>query len=610
MIAMDYSKLNDKPMNYTHCEIHPSTALGIISSCIPFPDNNQSPRNTYQCAMAKQAMGMYVSNFKLRMDKTAYVQTYTARPIVDTRIMNFIKLNKIPSGFNAIVAIMSYTGYNQEDSLIINESALKRGLFAATIYHTEKDEDKKIHGDDEIRCKPDKNITKGIKFANYNKLNEHGVIPENTLLENRDIIMGKVIPIKENRNDPNTVIKYTDHSKVYRTHEETFIDKNYVNRNGDGYTFGKFRTRTYRIPTIGDKFCVPIDGLILTNIGWVKLKDIDIKKHKVATLNNGTNLDYVYPSNKYEFDCMNEDLYHIQSQQIKITCTKNHKLYVKKRNNKQFEFIEAKDVYGKMVRYKKDATNIYPEQKYIYLNGVEYLMDSWLKLLGIYIADGSRECHTLGIKLCGLKERKREFMINTCNELGIKYSIGDEGISISGTKYPELLDYLINKKAHEKYLPDYVWNLSQRQCRILMDSLLNCDGHTYTYKNNPGFSRYGTVSIKLANDIQKLALHCGWSGNIKLAELPGRTSIGIRNLGKRKGSKIMITQKHNYYKISIIRKHNNPWVNKKKNNINNEEYIKYTGKVGCIEVPNTHLFYYKEDEYSPPLWSGNSSRHG
>ena len=254
MIAMDYSKLNDKDMNYTHCEIHPSTALGIISSCIPFPDNNQSPRNTYQCAMAKQAMGMYVSNFKLRMDKTAYVQTYTARPIVDTRIMNFIKLNKIPSGFNAIVAIMSYTGYNQEDSLIINESALKRGLFSATIYHTEKDEDKKIHGDDEIRCKPDKNITKGIKFANYNKLNEHGVIPENTLLENRDIIMGKVIPIKENRNDPNTVIKYTDHSKVYRTHEETFIDKNYVNRNGDGYTFGKFRTRTYRIPTIGDKF--------------------------------------------------------------------------------------------------------------------------------------------------------------------------------------------------------------------------------------------------------------------------------------------------------------------------------------------------------------------
>tara|TARA_Y100000389_G_scaffold147689_1_gene146630 strand:+ start:1206 stop:4772 length:3567 start_codon:yes stop_codon:yes gene_type:complete len=239
---------------YTHSEIHPSTILGILASCIPFPDHNQSPRNTYQCAMGKQAMGVYVTNFKNRMDKTAYVQTYIARPLVDTRLMNFINLHKIPSGFNAIVAIMSYSGYNQEDSVIMNEGSLKRGLFSATIYHTEKDEDKKIHGDEEIRCKPDKSKTKGIKFANYNKLNKYGVIPENTLLENKDILMGKVIPIKENRNDPTKTIKYKDQSKIYRTTEESYIDKNYIHRNGDGYTFGKFRTRTYRVPNIGDKF--------------------------------------------------------------------------------------------------------------------------------------------------------------------------------------------------------------------------------------------------------------------------------------------------------------------------------------------------------------------
>jgi DNA-directed RNA polymerase II subunit RPB2 len=243
-----------KKYKYTHCEIHPSTIFGILASCIPFPEHNQSPRNTYQCAMGKQAMGMYVTNFKHRMDKTAYVQTYTMRPLVDTRLMNMIKLNNIPSGNMVIVAIMSYSGYNQEDSILFNQGSLDRGLFGATIYHTEKDEDKKIQGDEEIRCKADRSKTKGMKFANYDKLTDSGVVPENTLLENGDIIIGKVVPIKENRNDHTKTIKYRDQSRVYRTKEESYVDKNYIHRNGDGYTFAKIRTRVYRKPQIGDKF--------------------------------------------------------------------------------------------------------------------------------------------------------------------------------------------------------------------------------------------------------------------------------------------------------------------------------------------------------------------
>ena len=181
--------------NYTHSELHPSTIFGILASCIPFPEHNQSPRNTYQCAMGKQAMGVYVTNFDTRMDKTAYVLSYPHRPLVDTRLMNLIHLNKIPSGCPVVVAIMTYGGYNQEDSILFNQGSLDRGLFQATLYHTEKDEDKKIHGDEEIRCKPDKSKTRGIKFGNYDKLNSYGIIPENTLVENRDIIIGKVIPI-------------------------------------------------------------------------------------------------------------------------------------------------------------------------------------------------------------------------------------------------------------------------------------------------------------------------------------------------------------------------------------------------------------------------------
>ena len=207
------------------------------------------------CAQGKQAMGVYVTNYENRMDKTAYVLNYPMRPLVDTRIMNMIQLNKIPSGTQVIVAIMTHTGYNQEDSLLINKGSIDRGMALVTVYHTEKDEDKqKINGDEEIRCKPDSTKTKGMKMGNYNKVNSKGVIPENSLVENRDIIISKVTPIKENRNDHTKVIKYEDQSKIYKTIEETYIDKNYIDRNGEGYNFAKVRLRTVRKPVIGDKF--------------------------------------------------------------------------------------------------------------------------------------------------------------------------------------------------------------------------------------------------------------------------------------------------------------------------------------------------------------------
>lgn len=253
MLAMRPNELCGSEKCYTHCEIHPSTIFGVLASCIPFPENNQSPRNTYQCAMGKQAMGVYVTNYDQRMDKTAYVLTYPMRPLVDTRLMNMMNINNLPSGEQVIVAIMTHTGYNQEDSILFNKGSIDRGLFTATIYHTEKDENKTIDGDQEIRCKPDPSKTKAIKFGNYDKLNHNGVIDEDTLLSNQDVIIAKVSPIKEARNDPSKVIKHVDQSKVFRTTEESYIDKNFIERNGDGYQFCKVRVRTVRKPVIGDK---------------------------------------------------------------------------------------------------------------------------------------------------------------------------------------------------------------------------------------------------------------------------------------------------------------------------------------------------------------------
>jgi DNA-directed RNA polymerase II subunit RPB2 len=167
--------------------------------------------------------------------------------------MNLIHLNKIPSGTQIHVAIMTHTGYNQEDSVLINKGSIDRGLFLATIYHTEKDEDKNITRF-VSRCKPDSTKTKGIKYGNYDKIDSSGFIPKNTKLDDRDIIMAKVVHIKENRNDPTKPIKFEDQSRKIKTTEETYIDKNYIDRNGEGYNFAKVRLRTVRKPVIGDKF--------------------------------------------------------------------------------------------------------------------------------------------------------------------------------------------------------------------------------------------------------------------------------------------------------------------------------------------------------------------
>jgi DNA-directed RNA polymerase II subunit RPB2 len=618
MIAMKakdgYLHESNCKINYTHCEIHPSAIFGVLASCIPYPEHNQSPRNTYQCAMAKQAIGVYAINYDQRMDKTSYVLSYPSRPLVDTRVMNMIHLNQIPSGTQIHVAIMSHTGYNQEDSVLVNKGSIDRGLFMATIYHTEKDEDKNIIRDEIIRCKPDPTKTKCIKFGNYDKLNSNGFIAENTLVENRDVIIAKTVPIKENRNDPTKTVKYEDQSKMFRTTEETYIDKNYTGRNGDGYNFAKVRVRILRKPVLGDKFCAMPSQQVLTDHGWLEIQHVDITQHKLCTLDGNGKLCYEFPSAKFEYD-HDGDMYSIKNKQVEIVCTLNHRLYVQRRvKNAKYELIEAKDVMGKMVRFQKTMENAYPDVPTIRIGDVDYDMDAWLQFVGMFISDGHCDKNGTGTYLSALKERKTDFNKSIFEKLDIDYTHHEDGkFFISGSKYRHVYEELhqYSLGALHKKLPEYVWTLSQRQSIVLLEALLQGDGSTMQYKGEDEFSRYGTISKQLADDITRLALHCGWSGIVKIAEEPtGIARIGKRNLGSRAGTTVSITQQHTYYRVSIIRKQNQPWINKKVNDSNQEMLIKYTGKVYCVEMPSSHTYYMRETTNSPCLIVGNSSRHG
>jgi DNA-directed RNA polymerase II subunit RPB2 len=136
-----YSSIYKK---YTHCEFHPSFMFGAGAANIPFCNHNQAPRNIYQVAHAKQAMGLYSSDYRNRMD-ISYVLYHPQIPVVSTRASKYINTDKLASGENVVVAICCYSGYNQEDSVIINQSAIDRGLFRSTSLNKEMIQSKRIH---------------------------------------------------------------------------------------------------------------------------------------------------------------------------------------------------------------------------------------------------------------------------------------------------------------------------------------------------------------------------------------------------------------------------------------------------------------------------------
>ncbi|CAG8610427.1 7884_t:CDS:10, partial [Racocetra fulgida] len=243
---------------WTHCEIHPSMILGICASLIPFPDHNQSPRNTYQSAMGKQAMGIHATNYQLRMDITSNILYYPQKPLVTTKVMEYLKFREMPAGQNAIVAILCYGGYNQEDSIIMNQSGIDRGLFRSFTFRNYQDSEKRMGVlSVETIERPDPQYTIGLKHGSYHKLGEDGVIIPGIAVSGGDILIGKVTPLPPDvamlgqRSD--TQIN-RDISTMLRYAEIGYVDQVLLGSNQENAKFVKVRIRSTRIPEIGDKF--------------------------------------------------------------------------------------------------------------------------------------------------------------------------------------------------------------------------------------------------------------------------------------------------------------------------------------------------------------------
>lgn len=254
-----YIALNpeDLTKEHTHLEIWPPAILGITASIIPYPEHNQSPRNTYQSAMAKQALGLYAANYQIRTDTRAHLLHYPQKPLVKTRMLDVIGYNERPAGNNAILAVMSYTGYNMEDAIIMNKSSVERGMYRSTFFRLYVTEEVKYPGGQEDKIMVPEAGTKGYKGKDYYRLLEdNGIVPPEVDVKGGDVLIGKVSPprfLQEFKELAPEQAK-RDTSIVTRHGEMGTVDLVLVTETAEGNKLVKVRVRDLRIPEIGDKF--------------------------------------------------------------------------------------------------------------------------------------------------------------------------------------------------------------------------------------------------------------------------------------------------------------------------------------------------------------------
>jgi DNA-directed RNA polymerase II subunit RPB2 len=238
----------------THVEIHPSLILGVMGNMVIFPENNQLPRDLFSCGQSKQAVSLYTSNFHNRIDKMGVVLNYGQIPIVKSRYLDYVTKEQHPYGENAIVAIMSYNGYNVEDALIFNEASIKRGLFRTTYFNMYEahEEMSNIGGSviDSRFCEINKENVIGKKPGyDYNYLDENGLVKENTMMNDKIVVIGKCT---SNPDNPGT---YIDASVTPKKGQLGFVDKAFMTEQEEGKRLVKVRIREERFPAIGDKLC-------------------------------------------------------------------------------------------------------------------------------------------------------------------------------------------------------------------------------------------------------------------------------------------------------------------------------------------------------------------
>jgi DNA-directed RNA polymerase II subunit RPB2 len=561
---------------YTHSEIDPSLMFGVMGNSIIYPEANPLPRNVFSCGQSKQAVSVYHSNYQMRLDKMGVILNYGQTPLIKSKYLEYINQEEQPYGVNTIVAIMSYTGYNVEDAILINEGSIKRGLFNTTYYtsYETREESSKVSGGTVnsffANVESKRNVKRLKEGFDYSQLDEHGLIKENTSINDRVILIGQLSSSTDLRGE------YLDNSVTTKKGQLGFVDKSFISEGEEGFRIAKVRVREERIPALGDKMaCALPTQQVLTNKGWIEIQYIDPSIHKVATIDKEGNLLYEYPTEKFTYDYAGS-MYQALNKHVHIICTPNHKLYAKiiqnTKNDEEitkrefsYELIQAIDAVGleKKVLHKIKNKNDYSST--IMFNNVTYQLSYWLSLYGILYSERNLTDfkHNLTtIKVYSYNKHKITQNLLEIFEIDYNYDETTKTIIILDTILINSLFYNISS-----YFPQFIWNLSKKQATILLQHIL--------FDNIYGIS---TNDLTVANQFTRLIVHCELTSCIRLDK----------------------TTPYIYYYVKII-KHNETLI------LPTDEYVmQYEGQVYCIEMPTSHTYYMRETSYSIPILIGNS----
>ena len=290
-VAMKKESINNF---HTHLEIHPSTAFSVVTQIVPFANHNQAPRVYFHAAQSKQAICIPQTNFNKRMDTMTYVHHYPQKRIITTRGCNYNGIERMPHGFNVIVAIMAH-GFNQEDSIIINKGSIDRGLFHITKYKTMTASEKAINIreniviENPIKIRDNGKEIKNIDHAKYSLLDDNGFIKEGSYIpKGQKVAVLGMVHVKEEivekksgvLVDYKTKKTYSDISLISDIAHHGYIDKVYVSRQTpiNKERIAKIKFRKTKKPELGDKHCSAhgqkgVIGMILDEVNMPFTKD-------------------------------------------------------------------------------------------------------------------------------------------------------------------------------------------------------------------------------------------------------------------------------------------------------------------------------------------------